>query len=139
MNEEIKIEGNSIQIGNKVCYCLDKDLIYYITKLQQDLDKSNDIIEKDRQFYKCRMDEYAELKKENERLKEIIKDNTILVKDKNGNYQECNINPLDYKSRCEKAIEELTYMSTDAYTDNYDIRDKHYNLLMNLLNGSDEK
>ena len=44
----------------------------------------------------------------------------------------------DYKSRCLKAIEELTYMSTDAYTDNYDIRDKHYNLLMNILNGSDE-
>lgn len=76
MNEEIKIEGNSIQIGNKVCYCLDKDLIYYITKLQQDLDKSNDIIEKDRQFYKCRMDEYVDYKSRCEKAIEYINKHT---------------------------------------------------------------
>lgn len=35
MTEEIKIDGNSIQIGNKVCYCVVKDLIDYITNLQQ--------------------------------------------------------------------------------------------------------
>ena len=49
-----------------------KILLDYITDLQQDLDKANDIIEKDRQFYKCRMDEYVELKKENEELNNII-------------------------------------------------------------------
>ena len=32
------------------------------------------------------------------------------------------------------AIEELSYMSTDAYVEDYDIREKHYNLLMNKLN-----
>lgn len=90
-------------------------LLDYITNLQQDLEKANDIIEKDRQFYKCRMDEYAELKKENERLKEIIKDNTILVKDENGNYQECNINPLDYKSRFEKTIKDIGLLMTGNY------------------------
>lgn len=37
-------------------------LLDYITNLQQDLDKANDIIEKDRQFYKCRMNEYADYK-----------------------------------------------------------------------------
>lgn len=35
LQQGIKIEGNSIQIGNKVCYCVDKDLIDYIVKLQQ--------------------------------------------------------------------------------------------------------
>ena len=33
-----------------------------------------------------------------------------------------------------EAIEELSYMSTDAYVEDYDIREKHYNLLMNKLN-----
>lgn len=33
-----------------------------------------------------------------------------------------------------EVIEELSYMSTDAYVENYDIREKHYNLLMNILN-----
>lgn len=33
-----------------------------------------------------------------------------------------------------EAIEELSYMSTDAYVEDYDIREKHYNLLMNILN-----
>lgn len=36
-----------------------------------------------------------------------------------------------------EAIEELTYMSTDAYVEDYDIREKHYNLLMNILNKGD--
>lgn len=35
------------------------------------------------------------------------------------------------------AIEELSYMSTDAYVEDYDIREKHYNLLMNILNKGD--
>ena len=47
-------------------------LLDYITNLQQDLDKAIDTIEKNRQFYKCRMDEYLELKKENEKLKNFI-------------------------------------------------------------------
>ena len=38
-----------------------------------------------------------------------------------------------------EAIEELSYMSTDAYVENYDIREKHYNLLMNILNKGDNK
>lgn len=38
-----------------------------------------------------------------------------------------------------EAIEELSYMSTDAYVEDYDIREKHYNLLMNILNKGDNK
>ena len=47
-------------------------LLDYITNLQQDLDKANDIIEKDRQFYKCRMDEYAEYKSRFEKANTYI-------------------------------------------------------------------
>lgn len=54
-----------------------KQLLDYIKNLQQDLDKANDIIGKDRQFYKCRMDEYVDLKKENEELKQTLHNITI--------------------------------------------------------------
>ena len=81
-----------------------------------------------------------------EEIKEILKNAKLKEENKELNrmcelYSKSlyNAELTDYKSRCLKAIEELTYMSTDAYTDNYDIRDKHYNLLMNILNGSDDK
>ena len=38
----------------------------------------------------------------------------------------------------DKAIDELSYMSTDAYVEDYDIRDKHWNLLMNILKGGSD-
>lgn len=46
---------------------------------------------------------------ENKELKETIKNNIILVKDENGNYEELNINITDYipKSKVEEKIEEL--------------------------------
>lgn len=43
-----------------------------------------------------------ELEQENKQLKEIIKENTILVKDEYGDYQECNIKPLGMKQKYEK-------------------------------------
>lgn len=45
---------------------------------------------------------YQELQQENKQLKEIIKENTILVKDEYGDYQECNIKPLEMKQKYEK-------------------------------------
>lgn len=47
-------------------------------------------------------EKYCDLKQENKQLKEIIKENTILVKDEYGNYQECNIKPLEMKQKYEK-------------------------------------
>lgn len=51
----------------------------YITELEmnnailkEDLDKANDTIEKDRQFYKCRMDEYVEYKSRCEKANTYI-------------------------------------------------------------------
>lgn len=46
-----------------------------------------------------------ELQQENKQLKEIIKENTILVKDEYGDYQECNINPLGMKQKYEKQVD----------------------------------
>lgn len=46
--------------------------------------------------------EIENLQQENKQLKEIIKENTILVKDEYGNYQECNIKPLEMKQKYEK-------------------------------------
>ena len=90
-------------------------------------------------------DYITNLQKENEKLKQIIKDNTILVKDENGNYQECNINPLDYKSRNEKAIK---YIEQEAvFYDSYDGEDtmleelceRYYKELLNILQGVDKE
>ena len=46
-----------------------------------------------------------QLQRENKQLKEIIKENTILVKDEYGDYQECNVNPLEMKQKYEKQVE----------------------------------
>ena len=46
-----------------------------------------------------------QLQQENKQLKEIIKANTILVKDEYGDYQECNINPLVMKQKYEKQVD----------------------------------
>lgn len=45
------------------------------------------------------------LQQENKQLREIIKENTILVKDEYGDYQECNINPLGMKQKYEKQVD----------------------------------
>ena len=49
--------------------------------------------------------DYDKLQQENKQLKEIIKENTILVKDEYGDYQECNINPLEMKQKYEKQVD----------------------------------
>lgn len=49
--------------------------------------------------------EFKELQQEKEKLKEIIKENTILVKDEYGDYQECNINPLEMKQKYDKQVD----------------------------------
>ena len=49
--------------------------------------------------------QYWELQQENKQLKGIIKENTILVKDEYGDYQECNINPLRMKQKYEKQVD----------------------------------
>lgn len=48
------------------------------------------------------INQIRQLQQENKQLKEIIKENTILVKDEYGDYQECNIKPLEMKQKYEK-------------------------------------
>lgn len=83
-------------------------------------------------------DYITKLQEENKKLKEIIKDNIILVKDENGNYQECSINPLDYKSRCEKAIEYIKQYTDKLKTIRVPKIDFNYNNLLNILTGGDK-
>ena len=110
-------------------------LLDYITNLQQENEKLKyNARGQVNDYFK---DKYADEILKNAKLKEENKElNRMCELYSKSLY---NAELTDYKSRCLKAIEELTYMSTDAYTDNYDIRDKHYNLLMNILNGSDDK
>jgi len=103
----------------------------YITKLQQNLDKANDIIKKDRQFYKCRMGEYVELKKENEFLKlnnpemniehfRIVKENKRKIDNLRKENEKLKENLcknivyerwyIHYKSRFEKTIEYINFV-----------------------------
>ena len=82
-NEEIKINGNSIQIGNKVCYCVDKDLINYITNLQQENERLNNIIneledyicgiEYDERFYNETLEIAVRIHNKLKELKESVK------------------------------------------------------------------
>ena len=82
------------------------------------------------------------LQQENEQLKEIIKENTILVKDECGDYQECNINPLEMKQKYDKQVdnwnelkEYINEENKDLYwTNNYD--DILY-IMQKLEQGSD--
>lgn len=103
MTEETKELINCIRVNlrhNKCFGGIDeiecKLLLDCITNLQQDLDKANDIIQKDRQFYKCRMDEYVELKKENERLKG---DEKFFTECGFTNIEQLSIAYNDYKSK----------------------------------------
>lgn len=68
------MKTNTIKIGNQTFYDIASELYDYIKQIEQ----------------------------ENKQLKEIIKENTILVKDEYGDYQECNIKPLEMKQKYEK-------------------------------------
>ena len=60
-----------------------------------------EMIEQDR-WCPSNCEKLEKLQQENKQLKEIIKENTILVKDEYGDYQECNIKPLEMKQKYEK-------------------------------------
>lgn len=132
-------------------------------QLQHDLEKANDIIEKDRQFYKCRMDEYVELKKENEFLKlnnpemniehfRIVKENKRKIdnlRKENERLKEDNLliksanklvsdNLHNYKSRCKKAIKYIKSTNCYGMRSGKTLLQKYLHGLLNILNGSDE-
>lgn len=84
-------------------------IIAYLTKQVQELERQlldasiqiQELIEKDI-WCPSNCEKLEKLQQENKQLKEIIKENTILVKDEYGDYQECNIKPLEMKQKYEK-------------------------------------
>lgn len=60
-----------------------------------------------------------ELESSLEKYEKIIKDNTIIVKDESGDYQELNINIADYisKTKIKEKIAELNKKNIDNFTD----------------------
>lgn len=149
VNELVKILDQCL-LGDEITLSINrmKQLLDYITNLQQENQDIKDTLQdkldyighlkelcdKYEEEHNTKFNEWVFDKRENERLKEIIKDNTILVKDENGNYQECNINPLDYKSRNEKAREYIEERKNlNWYADGVFVYE-----LLNILNGDDK-
>lgn len=94
MAEEIKEMLHCIEMNCKHNKCFggvkldEKDcklLSDYITNLQQDLEKANDIIEKDRQFNQGRLLDLAKLREENEKLKYWLND--VIFDENNTNVE----------------------------------------------------
>ena len=82
-----------------------------------------------------------ELKEENKRIFQNVNDD-VLLRSNAMNYAELKKTEKKVKQLeniRKEAIEELSYMSTNAYIEDYDIREKHYNLLMNILNKGGEE
>lgn len=85
MTEEIKEMLHCIEMNCKHNKCFGgideiecKLLLDYITNLQQDLEKANDIIEKDRQFYKCRMEEWLDYKSRIDKAIKFMEDTFVV-------------------------------------------------------------
>ena len=90
--------------------------------------------------YCINLEKYTnKLQQENKQLKEIIKENTILVKDEYGDYQECNIKPLEMKQKYEKLKdnwnklkEYLNYKSERSVGEDEYVYDEIYNKMQEL-------
>ena len=162
MNNEIKINkaNKSITfINNGIAFSqfgIADEILDLITNLQQDtemyaqlkdeyeeeikdLQQENEELKKklDRRYYK---NEYERIKQENERLKEEQEYNNYCDKQlrKKISNLEYKITTLEnYKSRCEKASEELKSWQLDC---NYSKENEIYQYIINILqNGSDSQ
>lgn len=101
-NEELIVDyyfnnqkASSINAGN-IENILNKCKLY---------DEEYETLLKQNEYMKRISKDYKKSQQENQQLKEIIKENTILVKDEYGDYQECNINPLEMKQKYEKQVD----------------------------------
>lgn len=130
MNDEIKeIKINKTNksitfINNGIAFSqfgIADEILDLITNLQQELKEANDSVEWWTNRFKA-------VQQENERLKVNC----------NLGYEELKT-ARNYKSRCENAYEELTYMSSSDYVEDYDIKQNCWIKLSNILqNGSDD-
>ena len=121
-----------------------KQILDYITNLQQEIKEANDSITWWTNRFKAVERDNRELKQENERLKEE------LFKSVNNTNNSMELTE-DYKSRCEKAIEyienEMPYLEEpDEEIERIDgsiymtMKEYDKNIILNILqNGSEEK
>ena len=78
-----------------------KDSIELQSLVKKQMGVEDELLQEEVELLKA----YEKLQKENKQLKGIIKENTILVKDEYGDYQECNINPLRMKQKYKKQVD----------------------------------
>lgn len=76
-----------------------------------------------------KIQEMLKVRQENKQLKEIIKENTILVKDEYGDYQERNINPLGMKKKYEKQVNNWNKLKEYIKEEGFEIKTKEYGSL----------
>lgn len=96
INEWEERTANEVTLSNRK-YEYFKGLEQENKQLKEELECTIGIVEHNRII--------SEKNKEIHQLKRIIKENTILVKDEYGDYQECNINPLRMKQKYEKQVD----------------------------------
>ena len=136
MKDEIKEILNNIKNKYEDYYVQDivsgndlKQLLDYITNLQQEIEKLNE----DKrgmlvQLYKAN-DNRDKIKQENERLKEKLETRRKICLEAVKREQ-------DYKSRCEKALEKI---NREYYIKEHEWNDRIINEVINILqNGSEE-
>ena len=132
MNKEIniKIPGQILDFVDTKEHLL--DLFYYITNLQQDIDKlTAESTEWESKYYEMQ-DNFHNTNDEIERLKFKI-----------DSWQSYSHELEDYKSRCEKAIEYIKD-NMNTYTNGKDYKLDEFNILaspkylLNILQGSED-
>ena len=134
MNDEIKEIIEHIKTYPEKMYCLSEKekiiMLDYITSLQQDIENYVKITLHDRK-------EIDNLRKENEELNRMCELYSKSL---------YNAELTDYKSRCEKANKFIDnnshYYSTIKHGEGFSIdldEEVFCNILLNILNGSDDK
>lgn len=102
LQERIEYLERSIVRKEETITELEQEQVPYTNEYADKVDKENKKLNGAIQTYDILLKANVE---ENKQLKRIIKENTILVKDEYGDYQECNINPLRMKQKYEKQVD----------------------------------
>lgn len=112
----------------------------YVSECSRKCEYDSILCKVQRSFPKVVDKSYEQLQQENKQLKGIIKENTILVKDEYGDYQECNINPLRMKQKYEKQVDNWNklkeYVGAEWYC--YDNDSVEFEVAKDILNKMQE-
>lgn len=127
-NDEVKISSNTgeIIIGNKKCFCVDKDILDYIISLQRE-NKIKDTNWESLKYYleKLYYKDYIEEAISNnidKKIKEL--ESKVNIKGYQKDIKALQRDYEDYKSRCEKADEYIKDIFKDEkWYENYEYND----------------